>query len=160
MKKVFAWMFVMAALALELAACGSDRRRGRSSDRHEGDSNDSGGNPDATPPAIPGSVEIGQLTSKELEQLCDWYAELVGGYEQYQECSDVIVTPTSGSQELCVNNAENNSSGCDSTVGMWISCAKKLAAVDMCEDGEAEAAQASPECDAYYGDTFACFDIR
>lgn len=158
MKKLFVWMYVMAVVAL--AACGSDRGRARSSDRDDDDGgNTSGGNPNATPPAIPEGVEIEQLNSKDLGQLCDWYAELVGGYEQY-ECSDVTVLPTSGSQELCIKNAENNNSDCTSTVGMWILCAKKLAAVDLCEDGEFEAAQASPECGAYYNDTSPCFNIN
>jgi hypothetical protein len=102
---------------------------------------DSGAAVDAGPLTIEGAArrDLTDLTLEERKQLCDWTANVGGGYGKRTSCSGGVTVANARDQFACL---ESYPSACHSVlVSEWESCRRKEI-VDPC----ATLLFSSPEC--------------
>ncbi|MBX3258412.1 MAG: hypothetical protein KF782_01760 [Labilithrix sp.] len=101
---------------------------------------------DKTPstPAATSGVDpdktVGELSASEKKQLCDWQADVSGGYGKTTKCDDGVSVSTPKDQAACVQRM--NLPSCAATIAEVEACLK-LDAKDPC----ALAILSAPECE-------------
>jgi hypothetical protein len=92
-----------------------------------GGSGSSPGNPNAPPPAdIDPMQKVSTLTTPQQAEICDWAAELFGGYGAKPVCSSGDPITVAGSQQQCLAQSAYPGS-CTATVSDEIACFRALA---------------------------------
>lgn len=109
-------IFLLAAL-LTSAACSNGAGAG-------GGSNDAGG---SNGPPVDSSKPLSTLSASELAALCDWSAQVQGGYgaSAYCEASgEHLETPQNQAQCISEVTPHYNRPTCTTTVGQWTACTR------------------------------------
>jgi hypothetical protein len=95
-----------------------------------------GGCGDNVPPGLDGNKSLFDLTPREKGMLCDWGADLYGGYGETHTCADGTNAHAPPSRDQCVGEVLTV---CPATVAEFEACATQIH--DLCG-----AALFAPEC--------------
>ncbi len=96
---------VVFASVVQLAACSSDEPE-----------------PSSPPSGVERNKKLGSLTATERRTMCDWAAQLFGGYGMSHPCTPQLRWPGPASADACVAQLATAGASCMATVATYESC--------------------------------------
>jgi hypothetical protein len=131
---------LIVALSAVTVGCGGGSGNG-GIDGGSGNGGTDGGISPGTTSGVTGTKKLPNLTAADRKAICDWTADLYGGYGKIIECGDVggisVTIYGPASQAECIAEAALVPSTCQATVAQAEACVKTLADCDESNDDAA-----------------------
>lgn len=80
-------------------------------------------------------TRLNALADGDRRKLCDWRADLFGGYGKSRKCSEKLLWPGPMSQMNCVDELKMAGASCTSTVAVYEECHRSFFVADACREG-------------------------